>query len=192
MIKYGEKTKLYKENLPIICDRHGEHTNWKYNEKFKQIICLECHKERTNKFKSSDDYVFTKFITWSKARCVKSGRNFNIDVDYIKKIYIKQEGLCNLSKIELNEDNLSLDRIDSSKGYIVGNIQWLDFNVNRMKTDLKQNEFIKICKLIALSNNQKITMAKGMDKKKEKKKESKESKKHEKMEMKGMKKGKMC
>lgn len=158
MSKYGEKTKLFNDDLPIECEKHGVHRNWRYNKKFKQVICLDCHKDRTEKFKSKDEYVFKKFIVWSKARCVKTGKEFNIDVEYIKKLYVKQKGLCNLSKLELNEYNMSLDRIDSSKGYIKGNIQWLDFDVNRMKTNLKQNYFIKICNLIALG--------KGLGKKK--------------------------
>ena len=46
----------------------------------------------------------------------------------------------------------SLDRIDSSKGYILGNIQLVHRDVNRIKSDFEQDYFIKICKLISLKN----------------------------------------
>ena len=42
----------------------------------------------------------------------------------------------------------SLDRIDSSKGYIKGNVQWVHKEFNKMKLDLLDKEFIDICKLV--------------------------------------------
>lgn len=46
----------------------------------------------------------------------------------------------------------SLDRIDSSKPYVVGNIQWVHKAVNRMKIDFPQDEFIEWCRAIAAHN----------------------------------------
>lgn len=43
----------------------------------------------------------------------------------------------------------SLDRIDSSKGYTIDNIQWLHKYVNFMKTDFSQNEIIDWCHKIS-------------------------------------------
>ena len=48
-----------------------------------------------------------------------------------------------------NEQTASLDRIDNSKGYIVGNVQWVHKQVNFMKGTMEQKEFIKFCKLIS-------------------------------------------
>jgi hypothetical protein len=42
----------------------------------------------------------------------------------------------------------SIDRIDSSKGYILGNIQWVHKDVNFMKRTYSQEYFVKMCKLI--------------------------------------------
>lgn len=42
----------------------------------------------------------------------------------------------------------SVDRIDSLKGYTVDNIQWLHKDINQMKFNLPQDEFIHWCKLI--------------------------------------------
>jgi hypothetical protein len=39
--------------------------------------------------------------------------------------------------------------IDSSKGYIEGNIQWVHKDINNMKWDFTQEEFINYCKLVA-------------------------------------------
>ena len=39
----------------------------------------------------------------------------------------------------------SLDRIDSAKGYVKGNVQWIHKEVNRMKSDLSDEQFIAFC-----------------------------------------------
>lgn len=47
------------------------------------------------------------------------------------------------------ETTASLDRIDSSKGYVPGNLQWLHKDVNRLKSTLGQDRFIQICMIVA-------------------------------------------
>lgn len=86
---------------------------------------------------------------------------FSITPEYIWSIFIEQNKKCALSGIDLTfERNLgsrsslktqtaSLDRIDSSKGYIEGNVQWVHKTINRLKMDLSDNEFIQYCKNIA-------------------------------------------
>lgn len=49
----------------------------------------------------------------------------------------------------------SLDRIDSSKGYIEGNVQWVHKRINKMKLDDSDTEFIEWCRLIADFNKDK-------------------------------------
>lgn len=49
----------------------------------------------------------------------------------------------------------SLDRIDSSKGYIEGNVQWLHKDVNRSKFTKSDEEFIELCRIIVGYNNDK-------------------------------------
>jgi hypothetical protein len=43
----------------------------------------------------------------------------------------------------------SLDRIDSSNGYEVGNIQWVHVMVNMCKNKYAQDVFVKMCKSVA-------------------------------------------
>ena len=44
--------------------------------------------------------------------------------------------------------NISIDRIDSSVGYVRGNVQFVCDIVNRMKSDLSQEELYEWCGLI--------------------------------------------
>lgn len=46
----------------------------------------------------------------------------------------------------------SLDRIDSNEGYIVGNVQWVHLVLNRMKSNLKETQFIEWCNLVVKHN----------------------------------------
>lgn len=52
--------------------------------------------------------------------------------------------------VSLAELPLSLDRIDSNKGYVEGNVQWVHKDVNMMKQSYSNERFIGICCMIAL------------------------------------------
>jgi hypothetical protein len=81
----------------------------------------------------------------------------------IPNLFLEQDQKCALSGILLEpwisnnkkqgrRMSASLDRIDSSKGYIVGNVQWVHKDINRLKWDLSQEKFIELCKLVAEYN----------------------------------------
>lgn len=78
-------------------------------------------------------------------------------------LFLKQDRKCALSgeplfiKVKKNskvliKGNASLDRIDSSKGYTLDNIQWVTIKIQKMKNNLSDSEFIQICKQIASYN----------------------------------------
>ena len=46
----------------------------------------------------------------------------------------------------------SVDRIDSTKGYLKGNVQWVHKSINQMKSNRTDEEFIALCKAVALYN----------------------------------------
>tara|TARA_B100000749_G_scaffold208403_1_gene163431 strand:+ start:2674 stop:2931 length:258 start_codon:yes stop_codon:yes gene_type:complete len=73
-------------------------------------------------------------------------------------LYEQQHGLCAItgtvmtyqSTMDNNNDrNISLDRIDNTKGYVLDNVQYVCKRVNLMKNTLAEKEFIGWCKLIA-------------------------------------------
>ena len=53
---------------------------------------------------------------------------------------------------DLRNATASLDRIDSSKGYIEGNVQWVHKKINYMKQQFNQTEFIEWCKKVVNHN----------------------------------------
>ena len=68
---------------------------------------------------------------------------------------IEQDFKCALTGFPIQamniNNNASLDRIDSSRGYVEGNLQWVLAEVNMMKQHYSQNRFIEICKAVALN-----------------------------------------
>ena len=104
---------------------------------------------------------------WSKIKkgAIKRNIAFDITLEYIWQLFLNQGRKCAYTHIELKfgknynrnsaDTTASLDRIDSNKGYIEGNVQWVHKNVNIMKQSLSHKEFISVCNLIA--NNHPIT-----------------------------------
>lgn len=73
-----------------------------------------------------------------------------IDLEYLKTQYEKQRGKCFYSGKELKLSykdpfTLSVDRIDSAKGYVLGNVVLCGHIVNLMKRNYTLSDFIEIC-----------------------------------------------
>jgi len=82
---------------------------------------------------------------------------FNVTLELLWELFLDQDRRCALTRIPLvfrqrthdEPQTASLDRIDSSKGYVDGNVQWLHKDVNKMKGSFDQTHFITMCKLIS-------------------------------------------
>lgn len=86
---------------------------------------------------------------WSRMRAGARTRNLEVSVDfsYVCSILEKQEFKCALTGRTLDPAvDGSIDRIDSTKGYVEGNIQWLHKHVNRAKSDLSEDAFLELCR----------------------------------------------
>jgi len=95
------------------------------------------------------------YITEIKKGAVSRGLKYDVSKEYLYGLFVFQNERCALSGIQLSlefcrgkRQTASLDRIDSSKGYVEGNVQWVHKDVNKMKQDLPQNTFLNWCKLI--------------------------------------------
>lgn len=92
----------------------------------------------------------------------KRNIQINITIDYVWELYQKQNGKCALSGIDIplsyaklypngatkQLSIASLDRIDSSKGYIKGNVWWVHKDINYMKHIYDLKKFVKYCALV--------------------------------------------
>jgi hypothetical protein len=81
---------------------------------------------------------------------------FNITIEELDDKLKSQEYKCKLTGLELSTNykdlTASVDRIDSSKGYSIDNVQWVHKDINMMKNDYDEDYFIKMCGLV-INNN---------------------------------------
>ncbi len=91
---------------------------------------------------------------WDNIRSCARKRSleFGITAKYIWGLFQLQGGKCAISGLPLSISSpitASLDRIDSKLGYLPDNVQWVHRDVNFMKSDHIQAEFIALCTTIA-------------------------------------------
>jgi len=100
-------------------------------------------------------------------RCQRSaerrGLEFTITIENAWLLFEKQSRKCAFTGYPLvfgfgknSRTTASIDRIDNSKGYIEGNIQWVHKRINLMRNTLTTNEFIDWCRMVVAYNPQKI------------------------------------
>lgn len=92
---------------------------------------------------------------WSAIRTNARRRGISLDItiEQAWELFLKQDKKCALTGLNLlisKEHNLklitaSLDRIDSTKGYTINNIQWVHKAVQAMKHVYSQDQYIQIC-----------------------------------------------
>lgn len=120
------------------------------NGKFS--VCKNCsYKSKKLSRYNNQDTMIKVMLKSCKINNKKRSNNrdnmiFDIDENYIKYIILKQKNKCIYSGRELewkigSIDKPSIDRIDSNKGYIKGNIQLVTKYTNIMKSDLSEYEF---------------------------------------------------
>jgi uncharacterized Zn finger protein len=102
-------------------------------------------------------YKGIRMSWWQKAEknSIYRGIEFDITPELIWKIYLDQNKKCALTGIEIGwkevgqDHTASIDRIDSSVGYVDGNVWLLHKDVNMMKQSFQLEDFIEYCKLIS-------------------------------------------
>ena len=105
----------------------------------------------TNREYSRGDLPYYEY--WRRAKY--RGKECDLTIDYIKDLWKKQNGKCAITRIPLIHPTkatnkclmASLDRIESDKGYIIGNVQFVTCAINYAKnshSDSDIRDFIKL------------------------------------------------
>lgn len=117
------------------------------------------HAYRARWLKYGENYPY--YVIWKRCESRCDSREIKMDItpQDIKNQYIKQDGKCYYTGVDLilpknfivavHEDVVSVDRIDSSKGYTPENIQLVNKKINNMKNVFSSEEFIAICHKVA-------------------------------------------
>lgn len=138
------------------------------------IFCsLSCHCSLGNKkhlrgnvanlvTKVHDEYSqFRRFLTTARAHRKSAGKSLpEISVEYLKKVWENQQGICPYTRIQMYLTDVhikklsplpttpSLDRIDSSNGYVEGNVEFVCLAINYAKNGWSKEEISKFVSTI--------------------------------------------
>lgn len=141
--------------------------------------CIKCSgkNKRKNKSKHWKGYEEISGQFWNQYKTAAAARQiiFNITQKYSWDLFLNQNKKCALTGESLEmpqrnyinknlEGSASIDRIDSKIGYIEGNIQWVLKDINRMKWDIPEKQFIEFCSKIIFWKHNKHTIERLIDK----------------------------
>ena len=148
MLKKTEYTCSYCNKIWMVTPK----TIWKGAKGHSSCYHKIIRQKYCNHYEMNGSY-YNRIINSAKQRNIE----FNVSIEYLYGIYIIQNKKCNLSGLDIkicnphdkNDNSASLDRIDNTKGYLVGNVQWLHKDYNRFKLDLKQKKLIEMCHTVS-------------------------------------------
>ena len=163
-----KENKVYKNTCQCICGTIRNVPTWHLNNnKSKGCGCTNI----IGRFKAKcvGDLSASYYTSFKYSR-QRKGIEFSDDLSmgHLWNLYKQQEGRCALSGIPIplnpqwSQQNkgkstkivqtASIDRIDSSKGYVPGNVQWVHKDINYMKGGLSDLEFIIFCRQVTKHN----------------------------------------
>jgi hypothetical protein len=127
----------------------------------KQLSCRQCQP----RFKGAEHHswrgcgqISHDLYTTYKHGALARNLDFTAPIEHLWEVFEQQEGKCCFTgePLTFNETyhtktnrTASLDRIDSKKGYEVGNLQWVHRDVNKLKKNFSNVRFLEICRKIA-------------------------------------------
>lgn len=140
------KAKTHKDGLSYLCTECNRQQSREYRLRNAEKYYLN------QKLARETEGVFLSQALYAlKVRAKKKGLDVDVDLEYLKKLLVDSKYLCSVTgqKMSLeshprkkaNPFKCSLDRIDSSKGYVKGNVRWVCWAVNQMKADRSDVEF---------------------------------------------------
>lgn len=100
--------------------------------------------------------------TLNSIRGRRDKKEVDLSLIYLKEVWESQKGICPYSGIKLKLSSwnkkktpttASLDRIDSSKGYVEGNVQFVSVMANFAKSDFTHEQMMMFCESIACHQN---------------------------------------
>lgn len=129
----------------------------------KQKKCRGCIPKGSNHhaWKGYGEISHDLFTTYKHSAAAKD-LPFTITIEQLWQLFLKQKRRCAFTGEELHfnetfkgkkNKTASPDRIDSTLGYVDGNIQWVHRDVNKLKKNMPNHRFLEICLNVAKHMN---------------------------------------
>lgn len=175
-----KKDGIYWNDCECICGTIRPVRSWTINNS-KTKGC-GCSKVKTRTRSETVGDLSRSYFTSFKYSRTRKNIYFSeeITMEFLWDLFLKQDEKCAISGIPIflnrqwsSQSNgritpviqtASIDRIDSSKGYFIDNLQWVHKDINMMKGSMAQNDFIAFCIQVA-NNNKNLDYSCNFDKK---------------------------
>ncbi len=127
-----------------------------YKGQYKSCGCLKFQKNKNNsKWKGCGNISGSYFYSLKKGAEAR-GLDFQITIEDLWDLFKYQNGKCFFSGEDLffsatrksHNGTASLDRKDPKKGYCKGNLQWVHQNINYMKQQMNNEDFLELIQKI--------------------------------------------
>lgn len=147
--KIIKQCEVCGKDLELKKSRINRQKHFTCSKSCRSKLIKEIYKGIENpNYKGNSDLekIFIDRLKLMKVRALNKGFGFDIDLDYLKKIYKEQDGKCFYTNIPMiingnrSYNTLSIDRIDSDKGYIKGNIVFCLLCINTFKSNHSIND----------------------------------------------------
>lgn len=166
VVELVEKEDEFKWLTICECGTKKEYTTSALTRKYSGVKrCAKCSGHKVIAGESNGGvwkgYGDISGSQWSTIKRGAKSRNlsFEITIQQMWELFLTQNKKCALSGVELefasnfnrdlSRNTASLDRIDSTKGYVINNVQWIHKEINVMKMQMSESKFIEWCNLIS-------------------------------------------
>lgn len=139
-IHIQKRDKIYR-NKPEVKSKFAKFKKTKEYQKYQKEYQKQWYKTISGKAQ--------RLLSSLKRRCKKKKLKHNIDVSWIKQKL--QAGRCEYTKLQFSKETLlraSIDRIDSSKGYLKSNCRMVCWGYNVLKSNMTDKDAYLICKAV--------------------------------------------
>ena len=178
----GEKIDML--NILKISSKNKLVTHWKYycrcdcgkfvcrshkylvwEKRYLRSCGCNPNKKRSPCWKGCGD-IPGRYFAHIKRSAKSRNLEFDIKIEDVSEVFVKQNKKCIYTGLDLRFANqketntASLDRIDSTKGYLKTNLQFVHKTINSMKSSLLDKEFIHYCCLVAKNQKYKLKINK--------------------------------
>ena len=126
------------------------------NSSFQCMQCAQKERGTRERIQNGGAFNFSINRLHKLQRSAKErGYDFTLDIPYLCDLYERQNHICAITGDVIESiDDASLDRIDSSKGYVEGNVQWVTKQAHLSKHVMTMTELIQFCKKVLNHANQ--------------------------------------
>lgn len=154
-IKIKKDNGYYEKYWKCKCACGKIYEVYPFNILKENSSCVDCRTDKVARCHwTGYEEISGSYWAAIQASAKERKKEFNITIEYIWDLFIKQNRKCALSGLDItfppkkdisknrSKQTASLDRIDNIKGYIVGNVRWVHKDVNYIRRDLNDEEFL--------------------------------------------------